>query len=139
MYYYTSRFHLNGQYIARIKEVLDFYNREPEEGVVRLAFDERPCQLVADKIEPLPIETGKPKRTDSEYERKGTCNILLAYNVDEGQRYLQTSKTRKKADFARFWDDLVAAHFSDAKRIDLLVDNLNTHEATMKKLQTGKI
>lgn len=121
---------MNGQYIARMEGALDFYARKPEPGVVRLAFDERPCQLVADKVEPLPVEKGKPKRTGSEYERKGTCNILLAYNVDEGQRYLETSKTRKKADFARFWDNLVATHFSDVERIDLLVDNLNTHEAS---------
>lgn len=121
---------INGQYIARMEGVLDFYNKEVESGVVRLAFDERPCQLLANKIEPLPMESGKSKRIDSEYEKKGTCNVLLAYNVDQGQRYLEISKTRKKSDFARFWDNLVSQNFEDVKRIDLLVDNLNTHDAS---------
>lgn len=110
--------------------MLDFYHAEPEPGVVRLAFDERPCQLVGDKVEPLPMEEGKSKRIDSEYERNGTCNVLLAYNLDEGQRYVETSKCRKKADFARFWDQLVTQEFESVKRIDLLLDNLNTHEAS---------
>lgn len=113
-----------------MEEVLDFYNTPAEEGVVRLAFDERPCQLVADKVEPLPQQVGKSKRIDSEYERNGHCNVLLAYNVDQGQRYVEISKCRKKADFARFWDHLVATEFENVKRIDLLVDNLNTHEAS---------
>lgn len=110
--------------------VLDFYNEEPEPGVVRLAFDERPCQLVANKVAPLAMEKGKSKRIDSEYERKGHCNILLAYDVDKGHRYLETSHCRKKKDFARFWDELVGNHFESVKRIDLLVDNLNTHNAS---------
>lgn len=113
-----------------MEEVLDFYNTAAQPGVIRLAFDERPCQLVADIVEPLPLEVGKPKRTDSEYKREGTCNILLAYDLARGQRYLATSKHRKKADFARFWDQLVATHFEEVERIDLLVDNLNTHEAS---------
>lgn len=113
-----------------MEAVLDFYNREVEPGVVRLAFDERPCQLLGDIVEPLAMKPGKAKRTDSEYEKKGTCNILLAYNIDAGKRYLEVSKCRKKADFARFWDNLVATEFEQVKRIDVLLDNLNTHEAS---------
>ena len=109
---------------------LDFYNAEAEPGVIRLAFDERPCQLLGDIVQPLAMKPGKAKRIDSEYEKNGTCNILLAYNLDKGQRYLETSKCRKKADFARFWDHLVTIEFEQAKRIDVLLDNLNTHDAS---------
>ena len=110
--------------------ILDFYNTEPEVGVVRLAFDERPTQLVGEVVQPLPMEKGKSKRVDSEYSRNGTCNILLAYNIDEGRRYIKTTKTRKKADFAQYWDEVEATYLSHYRRIDLVVDNLNTHEAS---------
>lgn len=113
-----------------MEAILDFYNTDPEPGVVRLAFDERPTQLVGDVVEPLPMEKGKSKRVDSEYKRNGTCNILLAYNLDEGQRHVKTTKTRTKADFAQYWDEMEATHFSHYKRIDLVLDNLNTHEAS---------
>lgn len=113
-----------------METVLDFYAQPAEEGVVRLAFDERPCQLTSHKVEPLPIQPGQSKRTDSEYVREGTCNLLLAYDLDQGQRYLETSPTRKKKDFARFWDTLISTQFEQVKRIDLLVDNLNTHDAS---------
>ena len=75
---------INGQYIARMEGVLDFYNKEVESGVVRLAFDERPCQLLANKIEPLPMESGKSKRIDSEYEKKGTCNLHSSNKCNGG-------------------------------------------------------
>jgi hypothetical protein len=113
-----------------MEAILDFYNTAPEPGVVRLAFDERPTQLIADVVAPLPMEKGKSKRMDSEYKRNGTCNILLAYQLDQGQRYVKTTKTRTKADFAQYWDEMEAIHFSHYQRIDVVLDNLNTHEAS---------
>lgn len=107
--------------------VLDFYNTPPEEGVVRLSFDERPCQLLADKVEPLPAGTGKTKKVDHEYERCGVSNILLAYDMDRGQRYVEASSRRTKADFARFWENLALVILACFRRIDVVLDNLNTH------------
>lgn len=107
--------------------VLDFYNTLPEEGVVRLSFDERPCQLLADKVEALPTQVGKTKKVDHEYERCGVSNILLAYDMDQGQRYLEARAQRTKADFARFWENLALVVLACARRIDVVLDNLNTH------------
>ena len=113
-----------------MEAVLDFYNREPEPGVVRLAFDERPTQLIAGTKEALPMECAKSKRIDAEYERNGTCNLLLVYNIDKGQRHVKTTKQRKKVDFAEFWDEMECEHFAIYERIDVVLDNLNTHEAS---------
>lgn len=110
-----------------METVLDFYNTPAEAGVVRLSFDERPCQLLADKVEALPAQKAKRKKVDHEYERCGTCNILLAYDMDQGQRYLETRKQRTKADFAHFWAHLALVTLAFAKRIDVVLDNLNTH------------
>ena len=40
-------------------------------------MDEINTQLLADTREPLPMEPGKPKREDYEYERRGVCNVFL--------------------------------------------------------------
>jgi hypothetical protein len=44
-----------------------------------LCFDERPCQLLAEVRESLASKPGKPQRIDSEYERRGMANVLLAF------------------------------------------------------------
>jgi DDE superfamily endonuclease len=119
---------LNGQFIAQMENVLDFYNTPPAEaGVVRLSFDERPCQLLADRVEALGTQKGKTKKVDYEYERCGVSNILLAYDMDQGQRYVEARAQRTKADFAHFWAHLALVVFGFAKRIDVVLDNLNTH------------
>jgi hypothetical protein len=68
----------NAQFVWRMEEILDLYEEpyDPKRPVV--CFDERPCQLLADVRDPLPMEPGghPNKRVDSEYERKGTCHVL---------------------------------------------------------------
>lgn len=118
---------IDGNYLAAMEDVLDVYEQGMEEGVVRLSFDERPCQLLDHVLTPLPLEPGKSTRIDSEYERKGTCCILLAYDIDSGERYAQVRKQRTKADYAQFIDQVVKEHYSQAKRVELVQDNLNTH------------
>lgn len=110
-----------------MEDVLELYAREPEKGKARICFDERPCQLLKDVVEPLPMEKGKPAREDSEYERKGTAVILLAYDIDTGQRYLQVRERRTKQDYAQFMEWLAKEHYQHAQHIALVQDNLNTH------------
>lgn len=110
-----------------METVLDFYNSPCEEDVVRLSFDERPCQLLTDKTEALPAKPGKSKKVDHEYGRCGVSNILLAYDMDRGERYLETRAQRTKADFAHFWAKLALVDLAFARRIDVVLDNLNTH------------
>ena len=60
---------LSTEYLSRMEDVLDLYNRplNPEEPVVCL--DEKPVQLLADVREPLRMGLGKFKRRDNEYVR----------------------------------------------------------------------
>ncbi len=74
---------------------------------MRVCFDERPCQLIDDVMTPLPVKPGKSQKQDYEYERKGTACLLLAYDLDTGQRYAQVREQRTKQDYAQFMDWLV--------------------------------
>ena len=107
--------------------VLDTYQREAESGEVRLCLDERPCQLLDEVREPLAMKEGRPFRHDSEYKRNGTCNIFLAYDMDKAERYCQTTERRTKADFALFVDKLLRKQYADAKKVTIVLDNLNIH------------
>ena len=110
-----------------MEAVLDTYQREVEPGEVRLCLDERPCQLLDEVREPLPMKEGKARREDSEYVRMGTCNVFLAYDMDKGERYCQTTARRTKVDFADFLDMLLSEKYPEASKITIVLDNLNIH------------
>lgn len=103
------------------------YKQAESTGTTRLCMDERPCQLLSDVMMPLPPKAGMPKRIDNEYQREGTCVVLLAYDIDKGIRYTEVREQRTKKDYAEFIDKVITAHYSETTRIKLVQDNLNTH------------
>ena len=119
----------NAQFVWRMEEILDLYEEpyDPKRPVV--CFDERPCQLLADVRDPLPMEPGghPNKRVDSEYERKGTCHVLMAFEPLKGWREVTVSKHRRKQEFALVMRKLAEEVYPNADRIRLVCDNLNTH------------
>ncbi|MDF7822257.1 transposase [Runella sp. MFBS21] len=108
--------------------MLSVYERPIQSRRNRLCFDERPCQLLEEVIAALPTLPGKAAKEDNEYIRKGTCVILLAYDLDTGQRYVQVRQRRTKADYAEFIHELLTTHYAHCEQIDLIQDNLNTHK-----------
>lgn len=112
-----------------MEAVLDFYAQVPDPKNPRLCFDERPCQLLDDVLAPLPVQPGKVAKEDSEYVRKGTAVVLLAYDLDTGQRYVQVRQRRTKRDYAEFMQQLRTDHYPHVNQLHVLQDNLNTHQA----------
>ena len=107
--------------------MLELYAQPAEPGRARLCFDERPCQLLGDKLAALPARLGQVAKQDYEYVRHGTAVVLLAYDLDTGQRYAQVRARRTKADYADFLHHVLTTHYADAAQVDLVQDNLNTH------------
>jgi len=114
---------LTGEYLANREDVLDIYAQPAEAGVVRLGFDERPCHLLDHVLTPIPPKPGATQKEHQEYVRKGVCNVLLAYDIDTGQRHLRVTTTKNKGDYAHFMDWLVQTHYPDAQKIKLVQDN----------------
>jgi hypothetical protein len=75
------------------------------------------------------MKAGKPARFDYEYERGGTCSLLVAFEPLTGRRLVETSHQRTKADYCRFMQR-VNGMFPAAEKIVLVQDNLNTHNAS---------
>ena len=99
---------LTGAYLANLEDVLDVYAQPAVAGVTRRCFDERPCQLLDHVLSPIPAKPGAARKEHQEYLRKGVCNVLLAYNIDTGQRHLHVTAIKTKADYAQFMDWVVA-------------------------------
>jgi len=110
-----------------MEDLLDLYALpfDPKRPVV--CADERPYQLLADVLPPLPPEPDQPRRIDHEYERRGTCNLFAFFQPLAAWRHFVVTERRTAVDFARQMKDLVDEHFPDAEVIRVVVDNLNTH------------
>ena len=109
-----------------MEDVLYLYNLPFNEKRPLVCFDERPVQLLGEVVAPLPMKEGQPLRFDYEYEREGTVCWLVAFEPLSGKRLVETSRQRTKADYCRFMQR-VAEMFSEAEKIVLVQDNLNTH------------
>ena len=118
---------ITGEYLANLEDVLDVYQQPAQAGVVRLCFDERPCQLLDQVLSPIAPKPGATEKEHQEYVRNGVCNVLLAYTIDTGQRHVQVTTTKTKADYAWFMNWLVQTHYPKAKKIKLVQDNYSTH------------
>ncbi len=75
----------------------------------------------------LPLQTEQPVRQDSEYERHGVANLLLAIEPLRGWRKGRVTDRRTKRDFAEQLRQRAEEDDPHARRIVLVVDNLNTH------------
>ena len=110
-----------------MEEVLDVYAQPPDPTVARICFDERPCQVVGDVLAPGPMQPGQVRKPDDEYKRHGVCSLLIAYDLDRGQRYVQVRERHTKRDDAEFMHWLATTHYADVAKIQVVQDNLNTH------------
>lgn len=116
-----------------MEHLLSLYNRpyDPTEPVV--CFDERPCFLIGDTAVPLPMRTGSPKREHYEYEKLGSCVLMVAIDPTAGWRFARVFKRRRKQEYAQFMKALAdhyRTHRPEVRRVHLVQDNLNTHHAS---------
>lgn len=94
-----------------------------------VCFDERPCFLIGDQINPLPLQAGQPARQHYAYEKHGSCCLLAAIEPLQGHRIGQVYGQRTKKEYTHFMQQL-AAHYPQAHKIHLVQDNLNTHTSS---------
>jgi len=94
-----------------------------------ICFDERPCFLIGDTQTPRPMRKGEIEKQHYEYDKLGSCALLAAVDPLSGKRLGQVHERRTKREFTEFCESLAAA-YPDARRIRIVLDNLNTHNAS---------
>jgi hypothetical protein len=94
-----------------------------------VCFDERPCFLIGDTLLPRPMRKGEIAKQHYEYEKLGSCALLAAIEPLTGRRLGQVHEQRTKREFTLFCQAL-AAQYAQATKIRLVLDNLNTHNAS---------
>lgn len=110
-----------------MEDILSVYTRPYDPQRPQVCLDEVSKQLVRESRTPLPAQPGEPARFDYEYERAGVANLFLVSEPLTGQRWVEATERRTKADWAKQIKTLVDERYPEAERIVLVMDNLNTH------------
>lgn len=77
---------------------------------------------------PLPTRPGSIEKVDDEYVRLGVAELFLAVEPLTGKMIAEVENKRAKKDWAQFIRDLVDIHYPTARKVVLVMDNLNTHK-----------
>jgi hypothetical protein len=117
----------NAEFVYRMEDVLEVYQRPEDARFPLICFDETPVQLIRETRQSIPVKMGRPERYDYEYHREGTANLFMFFAPLLNWRHIKVTDQRTKADWAVCIDELVHQHFPNAERCVLVEDNLNTH------------
>jgi transposase len=118
---------VDGEYVARMEDVLDLYAEAPDPKRPVVCFDESPVQLIGEVRQPIPAAPGHLERYDYEYRRNGTVNLFVVLDVHRPWRKVRLTERRTARDYAQCLRDLVDIDFPDADKIRVVQDNLSTH------------
>lgn len=110
-----------------MEDVLATYQLPYNPEIPVVCMDEASKQLLGEVAMPLPLRPGQPQCEDYEYERKGVCNLFMFCEPLGGWRHVKVTERRTKKDWAEAIRELVDVHYPHARKIRLVMDNLNTH------------
>ena len=111
-----------------MEDVLEVYQRPHNPKRPQVCLDEASRQLVAETRVPIPAAPGRPARVDFEYARRGTANLFLVCEPLAGQRHVRVTERRTAKDLAEVLRWVVEDVHSDAEKVIVVMDNLNTHK-----------
>jgi DDE superfamily endonuclease len=117
---------LDEEYITKMEDVLEVYERPYNQQEPVVCLDEKPITLHADVRPASPAAPGREARRDNEYERCGTANVFCAVEPKAGRHFTFPTPDRSGFEFARVAVELALA-YPEAKTIHLVMDNLNIH------------
>ena len=110
-----------------MESVLEVYKRPYDPDYPVVCMDETTVQCVKEVRPGIPAQPGQCERYDVEYERNGVAHLLLFYSPLGSWRHVQVSDNHAALEWAEGIRRLVQEDYPQARRITLVMDNLNTH------------
>lgn len=118
---------VDAYFVAAMEDVLELYAEPPCDEFPVVCFDETPAQLIGETRTAIAPKPGSPLRIDYEYRRNGVANLFVMMDVHRPWRHVKVTEHRTAEDFAHCLRELVDVHYPKARKIRLVLDNLNTH------------
>ena len=110
-----------------MEDVLEVYHRPLDALRPMVCLDETSKQLISETRPSIPCKPGRIRRIDPEYRRNGIASIFMLTVPLEGRRHVRVREQRKREDFAEVVRELCDELYPDARKIVLVMDQLNTH------------
>lgn len=120
---------MNSLFLSQMERILWLYGLPCDEEFPVVCFDARPCFLIGETVAGIEMKGGEPAKEDFSYRKNGSCALLASIKPLTGVRIADVFARRTKREFALHLQK-VAAKYPKAKKIRLVLDNLNTHHAS---------
>jgi transposase len=116
------------EFAPKAAEVVGLYLNPPVNAVV-LSVDEKPSlQAIERSCGYVETDSGAVVRgLKNTYKRHGTLNLFAALEVGTGQVHTKFTDYKKREDFLRFLDGILADQ-PQGKEIHVILDNYSTHK-----------
>lgn len=115
------------EYRERMYDLLELYAKPYDATEPVICVDEKSKQLLEQTRRPIPATANHVAKEDYEYKRAGTRNLFVAVEPKAGHREVEVTPRRTKPDFVAFVQYLAQEVYASARKIHLVLDNLNTH------------
>lgn len=129
---------IDREFIDRMEDLLELYAQPEDAQEPVVCLDERPVQLIEAKRPGRNGGPGKIVKRDYEYVRRGTANIFCIVEPRAGRHQTHATPNRKGYAFARALQR-VSKRYLKARKIHLVVDNLNTHGEKCLRAYLGEL
>ena len=110
-----------------MEDVLEVYARPYDRNFPVVCMDESSVQLIGEVHAPIAAAPGHSELKDDEYVRKGVASIFMEVEPLGGKRKVKITERRTRIDWAHFIKEMLEERYADAKKVVLVMDNLNTH------------
>jgi hypothetical protein len=117
----------NAAFVCAMEDILSVYKRCYDEHQPLVCMDESSKQHLKETRPSIPAQPGSVAKYDTEYERNGVSNLFMFFEPLAGKRQVVVTDQRTALDWAQQIRYLVDVMYPSAKRITLVMDNLNTH------------
>ena len=108
-----------------MEEVLDLYVAPSRTAEPLICMDEAAKQLLSGDA--VPLAPGRVAKEDYHYERQGVQALFLFFDPLRGWRRVSACPSRTQLDWAVQVRQLLEVDYPEARQIQLVCDNLNTH------------
>ena len=125
-------------FASKAADIVGLYLDPPLNAMV-LCVDEKPSiQALERKTGFIKTNSGKVVRAyKSTYKRHGTLNLFAALEVSTGKIQGKVTKEKKRKDFQKFMDEIVAEYSPD-QELHVILDNYCTHKKNEEWLAINK-
>ena len=117
----------NAAFVAAMEDVLAVCHLPCDPLFPVVCMDESNKQLVGEVHPPIPAAPGHGEILDHEYVRNGVADIFLEIEPLAGVRHVEITARRTRKEWAHFIKGMLDERYPQARKVRLVMDNLNTH------------